>query len=458
MRTQRQLHQNFINYMNLIVNHPNYKSLPNKFKPDGGIKWVSPSDKARAKWWDDLVKKFKVTQRSDVARLIHPKKLKGMKPCQICGNPMSIYYIYPIRRILKGLLVIAPDAGITTYDDISVIFDKLKNKMGSGVFEILTDAFKLPIDLKKNKNSYINYIYKNKESFLSPGVMSNAPDRLDGFHTYNICCRAEQDTGRHRNNLARYTQDRRVYENWADGNWKISNRVMGEFNKYPKKSKCLNCHKIRKLTADHIGPISLGFTHRPKFNPLCRECNSQKNNRLTLQDVKTLIADEKSKNVVISWHSKYLWDLLKNQVKTKDDALKLTKAMRLNLHHVLSLFSIISGAGYNNFLKQFLHPEYSYVDYIFKNFSPLSKTLKYTEYKSINANTKKNANRYIRISFETLEEYKKIENRNTKKWNSKAVDELMNQLLEAITKKQASSISLLNSTLKLLAQEAAAKF
>ena len=31
---------------------------------------------------------------------------------------------------------------------------------------------------------------------LSPGAMSNPPDRLDGFHTYNLCCRSKQDTGR----------------------------------------------------------------------------------------------------------------------------------------------------------------------------------------------------------------------------------------------------------------------
>lgn len=453
MRTKRDLHQNFIDYMNLIVRHKNYIDLPNKFGKGNKIKWVSPSDKQRAEWWDKKIKKLGLVNRAAVARAIHPKELKGLKPCQICGKSMSIFYVYPNRRILKALITVAPDAGITVYDDISRIFDKIFNKLNSGVYEILTDGFKIPDSVKKNKAAYINFLLKARISFLSPGAMSNAPDRLDGFHTYNICCRSEQDTGRYRTNLARYTQDRRVYENWADGNWKISNRLMGEFGKFAKELPCPNCSKIRKLTADHIGPISLGFTHRPKFNALCKECNSQKNNRMTLKDVKTLLWDENNGEIVISWHSKFLWDSLKNKVKTQDDALRLTKLMRLNLHHVLSLFSLISEAGQDEFLKQFLHPEFSFLDYKFANFNPLTANHKYEEFKSVDKNTKKNAERYLRISFETLQEYKKIENRNTKKWNSKLIDKSVDNLISA-----KLTIQKLEAVLRLLALETSKKF
>ena len=51
-----------------------------------------------------------------------------------------------------------------------------------------------------------------KLSLLSPGVMSNAPDRLDGFHSYNKCCRAKEDKGRSKENLNKYGEDRRAYE------------------------------------------------------------------------------------------------------------------------------------------------------------------------------------------------------------------------------------------------------
>ena len=46
--------------------------------------------------------------------------------------------------------------------------------------------------------------------------------------------------------LTRYGQDRRVYENWADGDWKMADRLMSLFRK-------------NGISADHIGPISLGF-------------------------------------------------------------------------------------------------------------------------------------------------------------------------------------------------------
>lgn len=453
MRTKRDLHQNFIDYMNLIVKHKNYVDLPNKFGKDKKIKWVSPSDKQRAVWWDKKIKKLGLINRAAVARAIHPKELKGLKPCQICGKSMSIFYVYPKRRILNALMTIAPDSKITVYDDISEIFDKLFSKLNSGVFEILTDAFNIPDSVKKDKIVYVDFIFKDRTNFLSPGAMSNAPDRLDGFHTYNNCCRSEQDTGRHRTNLARYTQDRRVYENWADGNWKVSNRLMGEFGKYTKELPCPNCNKVRKMTADHIGPISLGFTHRPKFNALCKGCNSQKNNRMTLKDVRTLVKDEQNGEAVISWHSRFIWDLLKNKVKTQADALKLTKLMRLNLHHVLSLFSLVSEAGHDKFLKQFLHPEFSFLDYKFTNFNPLDTSHKYEEFKSIDKNTKKNAKRYLRISFETLQEYKKIENRNTKKWDSKTVDESVDKLLSSKPNNRKLEV-----VLKLLALETAKKF
>ena len=64
-----------------------------------------------------------------------------------------------------------------------------------------------------------------------------------------------------------------------------------------------------KISPDHIGPISLGFCHRPRFNPMTASDNSAKNNRMTLQDVALLIKDELNGEEVVSWHSKYIWDL-----------------------------------------------------------------------------------------------------------------------------------------------------
>ena len=194
----------------------------------------------------------------------------------------------------------------------------------------------------------LNYIYPNKRGGFSPGAMSNAPDRFEGYHTYNLCCRSVQDTGRHKDNLNRYGEDRRAYENWADGDWKAASWLMKVFNKH-------------KVSPDHIGPISLGFSHNPQFNPLTPAKNSAKNNRMTFADIKKLIELEKNGAIVTSWHSKYIWDILKNKIKTDADALKLSKIMRRNMHQILLILSEISKQGYSKFLvTNFLHPEYAF--------------------------------------------------------------------------------------------------
>ena len=58
------------------------------------------------------------------------------------------------------------------------------------------------------------YVDKEYSPYVSPGVMSNSPDRFDGFHSDGACCRHESDKGRSKENLSRYTQDRRAYEFW----------------------------------------------------------------------------------------------------------------------------------------------------------------------------------------------------------------------------------------------------
>ena len=64
--------------------------------------------------------------------------------------------------------------------------------------------------------------------------------------------------------------------------------------------------KTADMTAYHIGLLSLGFCHSKHFKPMCRKCNSAKNNRFTKADVGTLIALERQGEQVVSWHSKYI--------------------------------------------------------------------------------------------------------------------------------------------------------
>ena len=387
-RIKRAWHKNFLAYMKFIANHPNYAGMPEAFKEDGSIRWVisgkSELGKKRLAWWDKKRAELGIKKEgpwiSKVARKIHPT---GKKPCQICGNELSLDYIYP-----------------------------------------------------------------NKRGGFSPGAMSNAPDRFEGYHTYNSCCRSKHDTGRHKENLSRYGEDRRAYENWADGDWKAASWLMKVFNKH-------------KLSPDHIGPISLGFSHNPKFNPLTPAKNSAKNNRMSLADVKTLIALEKKGYAVISWHSKYIWDKLKNEVKTDEDALRLSKVMRKNMHEVLIVLSEIYNNKFKNFLvKNFLHPEYAFYSIEFKGFNPktgefeemIKKPGKMKQYEN-------NAKRYIRISLESLKAYSKVGNRNTSSQQSKFVKELIAETVAFLrSKKEKDAEASLKKVFMQIAEELAKDF
>lgn len=386
-RTKRNWHSNFLKYMELIVNHPNYKGMPFLYKDNGEIRWIvarsSEKGLARLEWWDKKREKLGIPKNgawiSKTARAIHPT---GEKPCQICGKVMKLDYVYP-----------------------------------------------------------------NKRGGLSPGAMSNAPDRLDGYHSYNLCCRSKHDTGRHKSNLARYGEDRRAYENWSDGDWKAASWLMKEFQKHD-------------VSADHLGPISLGFSHRPRFRPLNRSANSARNNRMTYGDISALIEEEK-KEEVISAHSKALWDLLKNRVKSDIDALRLSKLMRENMHYVLSIFSDIADRDYKNFLmKNFLHPEYSNYSVKFDGFDP--KTGFYKEMVKTEGNKKQyknNAVRYIRISFESLLKYSTKRNRNQKKWQTNEIKGKINKTLNYLKSgDEKSAVKELHNVFALIAQKLAEKF
>ena len=65
----------------------------------------------------------------------------------------------------------------------------------------------------------------------------------------------------------------------------------------------------------------------------------------TLNAEKKKDAEEKSEQVV-SWHSKYIWDSLKNKITNDDDAIKLSRLMVTNLQNVLQIFSEVYSKKY----------------------------------------------------------------------------------------------------------------
>jgi hypothetical protein len=412
-RTKRNWDSSFQQYMEFIVKHPNYKGMPEPFKEDGSIRWIvagkSPIGQAREKWWDNQRSLLKIEKKPGwkalVARKIHPL---GEKPCQVCGKVMKLNYTYP-------------------------------NK---------TCPYKKSTNEECDKEQCDLFQQQHACPHLGPGVMSDCPDRFDGFHTYNRCCRSVQDTGRHSDNLSRYGEDRRAYEFWSEGDWKAASWLMQEFRK-------------NGISPDHIGPISLGFCHRPRFSPMTRGQNSAKGNRLTLDDVKSLIEDERRGDQIVSSHTKPLWDKLKNLVQTDEDAKMISNLMRSNLHKIMTTFSMIAENGHKEFLiKFFLHPEYALFQHEFVDFCPSTGAFsKILTTKATRTEHRRNAERYIRKSFEALELYKTKDNRHAFFAMNQATREIFDKIMECLSLKDfEKGRILLDRIFGLFAEEALKTF
>ncbi len=427
---KRQWNSRFIEYTEMIATHQNYQGLFFERMEEGRVKWViagkSEQGKKRRDWWDEQCRKHDIKIEpgcyAKVALKIHPTKTHI---CQICGKELSLRYVYPNKRVLNAIeLNFGQKFAPFDKDIIQII-----NLLALSIPDI--DKFRSIFRIKEklhSKDELINYITEHfidpqPKGALSPGAMSNSPDRFDGFHSDGACCRHESDKGRHQSNLQRYGQDRRAYENWADGDWKQADRLMSMFRKHGK-------------SADHIGPISLGFCHRPKFHSVTARDNSSKNNRMTLSDVQVLLEDEKTVQVV-SWHTKFIWDSLKNKVNSDQDAKKLSDLMRKNLHHVLIIFSMIKERGYDEFLQSFLNPEFSFFDYRFEGFDPETGTYKQVIQLPLKGkNQQNNIQRYYRVAFEVLEEYQSKENRRSVIWDNREVDEALANVFASLKSKQ----------------------
>jgi Alw26I/Eco31I/Esp3I family type II restriction endonuclease len=426
-----ELSPEFEEYQKYIIRHPNYQGQPNMLGANGEITWVRVGDKARAQWWDDLKVKLSLPDRASVARQIHPKELGNLKPCQVCGRKMSIRSIYPNANATKALTQLFPQLKIEHFkQDIFEICKAVSAANHTDSLEQIAKIF--GITYTGFTAQQLGEEIVNSSKKLSPGAMSNAPDRLDGFHTLNACCRGTADTGRHRDNMVRYGTDRRAFENWADGNWSAANRLMGEYKKIKSDVLCPGCGEKRQMTADHIGPISLGFSHRMEFQPLCKKCNSSKNNRFTWADVKKLLLSEDSGIQVVSWHSRFIWDKLKVSITDDNKAKVAADLMRRNLHHVLVMLATIAQAGHTSFLERYLNPSYANFDYVFSDFDPETGTFRVIEKTVDSLNSRSKAKRYLRISFESLEAYKDKKNRKNSIWKDAECDEILNLVIESL--------------------------
>jgi Alw26I/Eco31I/Esp3I family type II restriction endonuclease len=407
-----------------IVEHPAYAGMPSTTDPDGKIDWTIPSYRPRGSknwdgntqrkaWWRQKAEELGIPRDgqwiSKAAKAIHPF---DEKPCQTCGRVMKLAYVYPTARALRRINVFLPeDAQLEVADlfDIYEVIDHLVEEVGlpaataalKGVFPAMRGTESSSVEEIKREVAE-RVVSAEPRGILSPGAMSNAPDRLDGFHTYNLCCRGKQDTGRASENLRTYGVDRRAFEHWCEGDWSAANFLMTQVG----EGACARCGVIGQLTADHVGPISLGFAHSPYFDAVCLACNSSKNNRMSLRDVERLSELEQNGEVVVSWQARPLWDRCKQKVKSDEQALLLSKLMRVNQHHCLLLLAQALDHGLPDVLLQLLMPEHSGYRTRFNGLDP--STLRYTgitRRRRQDTYARSQGARMVRIAFGALKEY-----------------------------------------------------
>jgi len=426
----------FVEYQKFIATHPAYAGMPDLYFEDGSIQWEAPSNRKagqfkdthdkRLIWWKKKAAEVGISVSenewiSKVAKKIHPTKVR---PCKKCGRVMDIRYLYLSVNLLKRLEKLGYDIGKLNATYITSILDFVKeaySMYGDKIFIDLPSLLKcsavkeIPVfrDLRSCQKWMEDVYSQQKTGILGPGAMANPPDRLDGFHSFNRCCRSTADTGRSKENLASYATDRRAFEFWSDGNWITANKLMGLIRTDPVLSK-LECHcrgdghdHPTPCSADHIGPISLGFSHRPVFQLLCQPCNSSKNNRMFLSDVKYLLQCEANGERIVSWYAKDVWDSLKFHVKTQDDATRLSRVMRDNRFNamiVLGRFMRKFGYLFLYHLLDLSYADYTYAvenisvkgDYVIATFGKAKCETQYgLEQKA----------RKVRVAFESLRDY-----------------------------------------------------
>jgi hypothetical protein len=106
--------------------------------------------------------------------------------------------------------------------------------------------------------------------------------------------------------------------------------------------------------------------------------------------------------------------------------------MRKNLHYILLILSSIEKAGFAEYCIKFLHPEYANFEWNFENFNPKTGSFLAKKTPIDNLNSKRNAERYIRISLESLTSYDEKINRQNIKWDDLDVDDSLRALIKEL--------------------------
>lgn len=428
----------FVDYMYAMVEDPAYEGMPATTDSEGKVDWIIPSYRPRGsknwdgnarrrEWWEAKADELGIPRVgkwiSRVAKTIHPT---GEKPCQTCGRVLSIRYVYPYRRVVDALNHAMPTDAPLVWEDYLTIFEVVDHMALTIGPEATVEAFRrsLPalrdvgrVDLEDLKDVIDERLVQAEaRGYVSPGAMANPPDRLDGFHTYNLCCRSKEDKGRSRENLRSYGIDRRAFEHWSAGDWNAASALMTHTTRgLCMNPECALAGVVQPLTADHVGPLSLGFAHIPVFQLLCRACNSAKNNRMSTTDVQWLLGLEEQRWEVASWQVAPLWDALKLEIHDNETALRLSKVMRTQQHLYLSALSAIHLGGLPDSLLVLLSPEYAADTTEFVELD--RETLTYEGIRKVPRHPTyalSQGSRMVRVAFSALEDYAEKARRNVR--------------------------------------------
>ena len=450
-------HPKFVSYMESIAHHANYSEMPDAFSSEDKIQWEAPSNRGtgkfkdthhkRREWWKKKAISIGIDPTSDqwisrTAKTIHPE---GVKPCKRCGTILELSYVYFSSSLIKrAISLYGQDLDPLPLEEIGSFIKRIHDSQGKSALLKLPDLLKTgsiePPDLGSNLGAWLLWTQSSyiplEPSLLSPGSMSNAPDRFDGFHSFNRCCRSNADTGRHASNLLTYITDRRVFEYWSDGDWIAADRMMGlirsEFSRYPTADGGGGL-----ASADHIGPLSLGFTHRPEFRLLSKSANSAKNNRMTLWDINYLQAREKEGIQVISWHARSIWNRIKGRAVTDENCLRISKMMRDNQRYLMTILGRLFKDRQLAFLVSFLELERAQFSVEFKGAYVDDYVVRYKNEIHTPRTTKYSATqmaRRLRIGFSSLEAYTKKTNRHRFELTSPEKEDSYKGLLSTLTK------------------------
>ena len=435
---EKQWHPNFLKYMEFIINHKNYKGLPIIKRVDGTYSWIEMAKteigKKRIEWAKKKAIELGIPLESEglfakVMFAIHPTK---KKICQVCGKEMSLFYIYPSKNLIKAIY---KKFGYE-YPQVIALDKIVEDLLNKGIKENELKTFLLT-KVKNTSKLSLSSTFKEiichleiesrveGKKTLSPGAMSNFPDRFDGFHTYNLCCRKKEDKGRSDENMITYSKDRRAYQYLNDGNLRAADKFM-------------TSNFFKGVSADHIGPISLGFVHDSRYlRPLSTSENSAKRDRLTTKDIETIISiHERTKIYPMSWYSKYIWEFIKENFKnsalTMEDFSNSLKQNLIDFMYVLKKIKDLGEVGENFIYKILIEPKIKYFKYNYE-FDESGNIVNQTK-RNITKAADGEIERFIRISFESIDDFDEKENRNKKPNLTKEVEELLKSLCDYIIK------------------------